>query len=236
VPSAADVFFDPNNAASNPACLVNVNGLVTPVLDASTGLPVTGGPALTLPLGGPGTPRPKIFNRPMLALDQTGLLNVYVGTGDTDHPNDPLGTWDYFYGMTDAGTGCAHPLFVLRFSQNEKMLADPAFLNGVVFGTTYLPPPANLCSDAGDGFLYAWDARTGQPVAAIKNPLTGLMVSKVSLSAINPQLKGSGIPSAPIIRNGKLYLTVEMSPSQPRQIDLGARPIDVKVKTWQRVK
>ena len=26
----------------------------------------------------------------MLALDQTGLLNVYVGTGDTDHPNDPL--------------------------------------------------------------------------------------------------------------------------------------------------
>jgi Tfp pilus tip-associated adhesin PilY1 len=188
---------------------------------------------MTLPLT---APRPKIFNRPMLAIDQTGLLNVYVGTGDTDHPNDPLGTWDYFYALTDTGTGCARPLFVLRFAQNEKMLADPAFLNGVVFATTYLPPAANLCTDAGDGFLYAFDARTGKPVAAIKNPLTGLMVSKVGLSSVNAQLKGSGIPSAPIIRNGKLYLSVETAPSHPRQVDLGSRPIDVKVKTWQRVK
>ncbi|MGZ6098045.1 MAG: pilus assembly protein, partial [Myxococcaceae bacterium] len=234
VPGPGDAFFDPANASGNSACMLDVNGNPTPVLDATTGTPVmVGATPMTLPLS---APRPKIFNRPMLALDQTGLLNVYVGTGDTDHPNDPLGTWDYFYGLTDTGTGCARPLFVLRFAQNEKMLADPAFLNGVVFATTYLPPAANICTDAGDGFLYAFDARTGQPVATIKNPLTGLMVAKVGLSAVNPQLKGSGIPSAPIIRNGKLYLSVETAPSHPRQVDLGSRPIDVKVKTWQRVK
>ena len=233
VPTAADAFFDPANASGNGACLLDVNGNTTPILDATTGVPVmVGMTPLTLPLS---NPRPKIFNRPMLALDQTGLLNVYVGTGDTDHPNDPLGTWDYFYAMTDTGTGCARPLFVLRFAQNEKMLADPAFLNNVIFGTTYLPPSANLCTDAGSGFLYAWDARTGQPVAAIKDPITGLYVSKLDLSA-NPQLKGSGIPSAPIIRNGKLFVAVETDPAHPRQIDLGSQPIDIKVKAWQRVK
>ena len=118
----------------------------------------------------------------------------------------------------------------------EGVVALTLGTSGVVFATTYLPPAANICTDAGDGFLYAFDARTGKPVAAIKNPLTGLLVSKVGLSSVNPQLKGSGIPSAPIIRNGKLYLSVETAPSHPRQVDLGSRPIDVKVKTWQRVK
>ena len=204
-----------------------VSGVTTPILNASTGLPV----GATLPLT---KPRPKIFNRPMLALDQTGLLNVYVGTGDSDHPNDPTG-FDYFFGMTDLGTGCARPLFALRFSPNAKMLSDPAFLNNVIYATTYLPPSgALLCTDAGHGFLYAWDARTGQPTAAIKDPLTGLYVSKLDFSQY-PQLKSSGIPSGPIVRNNKLYLAFEADP-QGRVVDTGQQPNAIKVKGWQRVK
>jgi len=157
-----------------------------------------------------------------------------VGSGDSEHPNDLTG-YDYFFGMTDLGTGCARPLFVLRFAPNEKMLADPAFLNNVVYATTYQPPSgALLCTDAGHGFLYSWDAHTGQPVAAIKDPLTGLMVSKLDFSNY-PQLKNSGIPSAPIIRNGKIYLAFEADP-KGRVVDTGAQAVNVKVKGWQRVK
>jgi hypothetical protein len=29
---------------------------------------------------------------------------------------------------------------------------------------------------------------------------------------------------------------VETDPAHPRQVDLGARPFDIKVKAWQRVK
>jgi len=229
VPNANDVFFDPANSSGNPNCVLDVNGATAQIIDATTGLPVL--PAATLPLP---KPRPKIFNRPMLAVDQTGLLDVYVGSGDSEHPNDLTG-YDYFFGMTDLGTGCARPLFVLRFAPNEKMLADPAFLNNVVYATTYQPPSgALLCTDAGHGFLYSWDAHTGQPVAAIKDPLTGLMVSKLDFSNY-PQLKNSGIPSAPIIRNGKIYLAFEADP-KGRVVDTGAQAVNVKVKGWQRVK
>ena len=227
--TANDVFFDPANSSGNPNCVLDIAGAATPIVDATTGLPVS--PAATLPLP---KPRPKIFNRPMLAIDQTGLLDVYVGSGDSDHPNDPTG-FDYFFGLTDLGTGCARPMFVLRFAQNEKMLADPAFLNNVVYATTYQPPSgALLCTDAGHGFLYAWDAHTGQPVAAIKDPLTGLMVSKLDFSNY-PQLKNSGIPSAPIVRNGKIYLAFEADP-KGRVVDTGAQAVNIKVKGWQRVK
>ena len=228
---AQDAFFDPFNKGGVGTCVQDVNGAAAQILDATTGAPT----GLTLPLA--GTSRPKIFNRPMIAFDTSGLLNVYLGTGDTEHPNDPLGTWDYFYGLQDTGSGCARPLFILRFAQNEKMLSDPAFLDGVIFGTTYTPPSgANVCTDAGHGFLYAWDAFTGQPVKAINDPFNvGVKVSKLDLST-NPQLGGSGIPSGPIVRNGKIYVSVETDPSHPRVIDSAAVPSTVKVKGWQRVK
>jgi len=171
----------------------------------------------------------------MLAFDQTGLLNVYVGTGDSEHPNDPLGTQDYFWGLTDTGTGCGRPLFILRFAPNEKVLADPAFLNNVVYVTTYTPPSSATCSDAGRGFLYSFDARTGQPVKAIIDPFTHLPTAKLDLGQ-NSQLRSSGIPSAPLIRNGKIFVALEADPAHPRQIDLGGQTGPVKVKGWQRVK
>jgi hypothetical protein len=171
----------------------------------------------------------------MLAYDQTGLLNVYVGTGDTEHPNDPLGTQDYFYGITDSGSGCGRPRFIIQFAQNEKVLADPAFLNNVVYVTTYTPPAAASCNDAGRGFLYAFDAQSGQPVKAITDPFTMLPTSKLDLGQ-NAQLSQSGIPSAPLIRNGKIFVALEADPAHPRQIDLGGQSGPIKVKGWQRVK
>ena len=227
----ADPFFDP--ATTNAVCQLDVNGNPAPVTDATTGAPVlSGGTPVTLPFA---KPRPKIFNRPTLAFDQTGLLNVYVGTGDSEHPNDPLGTQDYLYAVTDTGSGCGRPKFIVAFAQNEKVLADPAILNGVLYVTTYTPPTAASCSDAGRGFLYSFDAFTGQPVKAIIDPFTRLPTAKLDLGQ-NAQLSQSGIPSAPLVRNGKIFVALEADPAHPRQIDLGTLQTPVKVKGWQRVK
>ncbi|HZW89723.1 MAG TPA: PilC/PilY family type IV pilus protein, partial [Myxococcaceae bacterium] len=87
--TAADPFFDP--ASSNPVCALNVSGVPTPILDATTGTQVG---IQTLPI--PTIPRAKIYNRPMIAVDSTGSVNVYVGTGDSDNPGD-LGKYDYMY-------------------------------------------------------------------------------------------------------------------------------------------
>ena len=232
--TAADPFFDP--ASTNAACALNVSGVPTPILDATTGVQVVSGVPLTLPIS--TIPRAKIYNRPMIAVDTTGSLNVYVGTGDSDNPG-ALGQYDYFYGLADSGVGCSTPLFVLRFEQGEKVLADPAFLNNVIFVTTYAPvsDPARIC-EVGRGFLYSFDARTGLPVLALLDPFNGnAPTSKLDLGDIrNPQLGQGGIPSAPIVRGNKLYVVNETDPSHPRQIELAISPLTVKVRGWQRVK
>jgi hypothetical protein len=231
--TAADPFFDP--ASSNPVCALNVSGVATPILDATTGVQVVSGTPLTLPIS---KPRPKVYNRPMIAVDSTGSLNVYLGTGDSDNPG-ALGAYDYFYALADTGTGCAAPLFVLRFDQGEKVLSDPAFLNNTVFVTTYAPvtDPLRIC-EVGRGFLYSFDARTGLPVLALLDPFNGnAPTSKLDLGDVrNPQLGQGGIPSAPIVRGNKLYVVNETDPSHPRQIDLAGSPLTVKVRGWQRVK
>jgi PilC-like protein with beta-propeller domain len=231
--TAADPFFDP--ASTNPVCALNVSGVATPIFDATTGVQVVSGSPLTLPLS---KPRPKVYNRPMIAVDSTGSLNVYLGTGDSDNPG-ALGAYDYFYALADTGTGCAAPLFVLRFDQGEKVLSDPAFLNNTVFVTTYAPvsDPSHIC-EVGKGFLYSFDARTGLPVLALLDPFNGnAPTSKLDLGDVrNPQLGQGGIPSAPIVRGNKLYVVNETDPSHPRQIDLAGSPLTVKVRGWQRVK
>ena len=232
--TAADPFFDP--ASTNAVCALNVNGLPTPILDATSGAQVVSGVPLTLPIT--TVPRAKIYNRPIIAIDSTGSVNIYVGTGDSDNPG-ALGNYDYFYGLTDSGTGCAAPLFVLRFDVSEKVLSEPAFLNNTIFITTYAPvnDPAHICQ-VGHGFLYAFDARTGLPVLALKDPFNGnAPVSKLDLGDMrNSQLFEKGIPSTPIVRGNKLYVANELDPSHPRQIDLVGSPLNVKVRGWQRVK
>ena len=229
--TAADPFFDP--ASSNPVCALNVSGAPTPILDAFTGAQVG---TLTLPI--PTVPRPKIYNRPMIAVDSTGSVNMYVGTGDSDNPGD-LGKWDYFYAISDAGPGCGAPLFVLRFALSEKVLSEPAFLNNTIFVTTYAPVNdiTKIC-EVGHGYLYSFDARTGLPVLALKDPFNGnTPVSRLDLGDTrNTQLKERGIPSTPVVRGNKLYVANERDPSHPRQIDLVGSPLTVKVRGWQRVK
>ena len=64
--------------------------------------------------------------------------------------------------------------------------------------------------------------------------MTGNKVSKLDFSNY-PQLKNSGIPSAPIVRKGKIYLAFEAQP-KGRVVETGEQPVTVKVKGWQRVK
>ena len=140
-------FFDP--ASSNAACQLSALGAITPITTALTGLPFTTG-TTTLPLS---RPRPIIYNRPALGLDPSGNVIVYVGTGDTNNPNNAP-TQDYFYAVTDLNNGtCGVPLFILGFAPNEKVLSTPAFIGNNVLLTTYVPPAAgpNSCNDAGPG-------------------------------------------------------------------------------------
>jgi Tfp pilus tip-associated adhesin PilY1 len=191
--TAADPFFDP--ASTNPVCALNVSGVPTPILNATTGVQEVSGVPLTLPI--PTKPRPKIYNRPMIALDTTGSLNVYLGTGDTDNPG-ALGAYDYFYAVADTGApGCGSPLFVLRFDVGEKVLADPAFLNNTIFVTTYAPvsDPLRIC-EVGRFSHRSTRGRTAGPGpdGSLQRERAGL---ELDLGTSATRLGQGGIPSAP---------------------------------------
>jgi len=233
-------FFDP--VSTTVVCQTNGFGVVAPILDATTGNPLTAG-TTTLPLS---RPRPTIYNRPALGLDSAGNLIVYVGTGDTNNPNN-TGTYDYFYAVTDLDTGsCGVPLFVLGFPQNEKVLSDPAFLDNNVLITTYAPPvvgPA-ACNDAGKGYLYSFDAFSGVPTKTILDPITNTYVSRLLLQVKDPKtgnvVSNLGIPTSPIVvtRGNKRYVMVgtEVSGSNMNKFETNVPPVPFKVQGWQRVR
>jgi hypothetical protein len=232
-------FFDPVSAS--PVCEINGLGAVTPILDAISGNPLTTG-TTTLPLA---RPRPTIYNRPAIGLDPSGNVIIYVGTGDTNNPNN-TGTNDYFYAITDLDNGsCGRPLFVLGFPQNEKVLSDPAFLQNNVIITTYVPPltgPA-ACNDAGKGYIYSFDALTGVPTATLLDPITNTYVSRVLLQ--NKDKSGNlvsnlGIPTSPIVvtKNNvsSIMVFTETGGNNGLKFPTNIPPLPFKMQGWQRVR
>jgi Tfp pilus tip-associated adhesin PilY1 len=235
----ATPFFDP--ASSTLTCQLNALGSVTPILNAQTGAPLTTG-TMTLPLS---RPRPTIFNRPSLGLDPSGNVIVYVGTGDSNNPNNAP-TQDYFYAVTDLNNGtCAQPLFILGFGPNEKVLSTPAFLGNNVIITTYVPPASgpNTCNDAGQGFLYSFDAFTGQPTPTLLDPISLLYVSRVLLQVKdqNGNLQSNlGIPTSPIVvtKNNvqSIIVGTETSGGNVNKFSTNVPPVPWKMQGWERVR
>ncbi len=235
----ATPFFDP--ASATASCQISSLGAVTPLLNAVTGVPVTTAP-LTLPLA---RPRPIIYNRPSVGLDASGNVIVYVGTGDSENPNNSP-TQDYFYAVTDLDNGsCGQPLFILQFAPNEKVLSTPAFVGNNVIITTYLPPATGIaaCNDAGQGYIYSFDAYSGLPTATLLDPITNTYVSRVLLQVKdqNGNLQSNlGIPTSPIVvtQNGvqSIMVGTEVSGSNMNKFSTNVPPIPFKMQGWQRIR
>jgi Tfp pilus tip-associated adhesin PilY1 len=233
-------FFDP--ASANMSCQINVLGSVTPIISALTGVPFTTG-TTTLPLS---RPRPIIYNRPSLGLDPSGNVIVYVGTGDSNNPNNAP-TQDYFYAVTDLNNGtCAQPLFILGFAPNEKVLSTPAFIGNNVIITTYVPPASgpNSCNDAGQGFIYSFDAFSGQPTPTLLDPITNTYVSRVLLQIRDPKtgnlVSNLGIPTSPIVvtknNTQSIIVGTEVSGSNLNKFSTNVPPVPWKMQGWERVR
>jgi hypothetical protein len=232
-------FFDP--ASTTPACKTNVLGQVTPIISALTGLPFTSG-TTTLPLS---RPRPTIYNRPSLGLDPSGNVIVYVGTGNSDSPNT-VPSQDYFYAVTDLDNGtCGQPLYIIGFAPNEKVLSTPAFLGTNVILTTYVPPPTTpgQCNDAGQGYLYSFDALSGQPTPTLLDPTTNNYVARVLLQVkdANGNLQSNlGIPTSPIVvtQNNvqSIIVGTETSGGNVNKFSTNVPPVPWTMQGWERVR
>jgi hypothetical protein len=176
------------------------------------------------------TRRP-IFYMPAVAKGDSGNPLVFFGTGDEKHPLDVSGT-DFFYEVEDLGTspGGSPPTCTGRVNwvrvlgqgvdddgqsmQGEKVLARPSVFNRIVYFTTYVPPPPSSECGVGKGYLYGLTmssgaASTGGGQAGLYFDLGGhpLVDSEGHPQPVERLTLGAGVPTAPIITNGTLYVT-----------------------------
>ena len=195
----SDPFFDP--AGTNPACALDVNGVPTPILDAHHRRPDRQRDSAhpphcfraAAPHLQPADDRARL-HRPPQRLTWAPATSTTPGSWAATITSTP---------SPDSGaTGCGTPLFVLRFAQDEKVLADPAFADNVIYVTTYLPRAWATSVE----WVVASSASLRRPHRSAGAGDQGsfqlnLPTSKLDLGA-NPQLARGGIPSGPMIRAG----------------------------------
>jgi hypothetical protein len=141
-----------------------------------------------------------IFTTPAVAKD-TGNYWIFWGTGDKANPNKD-GAQNRFFALKDQNpvnayrisnlTGSGSSGWYINLTEKESVLSDATVYKGIVFFTSYTPPPtvANSCGASGTGALYG--IAMMPVVIQGRNYDVGMNVfSRIDL--------GTGIPSAPII-------------------------------------
>lgn len=145
-----------------------------------------------------------IYTTPSLAVDASGSLWVYVGTGDKTDPAGSEAT-DSFYAIRDSDRSTTYNENNLenitstasyandpdkhgwfwRFGGRERCLAEPLVTDQKVYLTSYIPQAGSSgCDTSGVAKLYIVDYLTG-----------GGEVS----SGVRSETVGSGIASAPVV-------------------------------------
>ncbi len=165
------------------------------------------------------TARP-IFHPPAVARGDSGYNLVFFGTGDEMHPTT-TNTQDYFFEVEDMGTlvsgspaNCTGRInWVIQLPPGEKVLARPSVFNRVVYFTSY--SPSGQCG-AGTGYL--WGVTMSEGVDSTRGGQAGLVYDEEGNELPTPIMKraiGAGVPTAPLVTNGNVYVTTSNLPHNP---------------------
>lgn len=185
----------------------------------------------TLPLSSPGP----IYTRAKIRPRTGGGYDLFVGTGNVDEPGNATNQ-DYFYGIRDVdqangnnATGKGTPIFVQKFDVGEKVVSEPTIIGETVYIPTYMPPVSvNSCAANGDSYIYAVDARTGEPANALPDPANpGQYVPVVKLDNV-------GIVSDLQVLDNRLVFGKGDGSVATLSVKLAS--ITGKVTSWKRVK
>jgi len=178
------------------------------------------------PPAGSWAPTQAIYGAVAPALDESGRLWLYFGTGDL---NDPAGaSQNRFYGLRDEttmtnGAALSEASLVnvtstdtsggsgwyFRLASTEKVFSSADVFNGIVFFSTFTPSTVVSCDGAGTARLHGIEAVSGY--AGI-DWSTGEKLEPTDSSEDRSTVIGSGIPGEPsivtTITDGVLETTV----------------------------
>jgi type IV pilus assembly protein PilY1 len=123
----------------------------------------------------------------------------------------------------------------------EKVLAAPAIANNVVYFTTWKYTGDKTDCGAGKGRLYGLTissaAGAGDLGALALDPLTGTdLGAKKKYFEITDYFSDSrGIPSAPIVTNGMIYLSTSLNADKSKGIPIPQWGGQMRLKKWREV-
>jgi type IV pilus assembly protein PilY1 len=166
------------------------------------------------PPAGEYYPAQAIYVPPGLAVDASGSLWVYFGTGDRNHPNNTA--TNRFYGikdtttmtngsvltesnLTDVTSGSGSPTqgWYIRLANNEKVLAAADVFNKFVAFSSFTPTTVVACgTGGGTAKLYAVNMLAGD---AGVNLATGAVLAAGQSALSFAKTVGTGIPSRPFV-------------------------------------
>ena len=187
----------------------------------------------------PSDKRRPIYYTPAVTKNSGGKILVYFGTGDESHLLDRAD--NYFWEIWDDGgngsviSGSKWPMKLT----NEKILASPSVANNVVYFTSWAPSAEGDCG-AGEGKLFGLNI--SRP--SVTGGTDGLVYVREDGSWSKPDPSdpnkiryitiGQGIPTAPVVTNGAIYVSTSVKADQVKAYLIpgwGA----VTIKAWREV-
>jgi len=172
-----------------------------------------------------------IFYTPAVTKNDEGKTLIFFGTGNE------LGltvlTTNYFYEVEDQGaTGKENWCETLE--NGEKVLASPAVANYVVYFTTWVYRASSEFCGAGEGRLWGLtvskkDSPGGDEGLVVLDPDTGRWTSPKHYISL-----GAGIPSAPVVTNGMVYVSTSLNANKVIQIPIPPWAV-ARVRSWREV-
>lgn len=173
-----------------------------------------------------------IFYPPAVTKNNQEKVLVYFGQGDELDLFEKERTYS-FYEIWDKGDS-GEKIWEKEFTnKGEKVLTSPAVGNNIIYFTTWQYTGIEADCGAGIGRLYGLTTtREG-----IQGGVAGLFYDISGKELKNPETSldlGKGIPSAPVVTNGVIYISTSLN--APRIIEITI-PLwgKGKLKSWREV-
>jgi hypothetical protein len=170
-----------------------------------------------------------IFYSPAVTKNDLGEVLVFFGTGN-ELALTTL-TTNYFYEVKDNGhSGDVN--WSKTLENGEKVLASPAVANNIVYFTSWIYTAASEFCGAGEGRLWGLtitrkDTQGGEAGLVTIDPATGRWSDPMEHMSL-----GAGIPSAPVVTNGMVYVSTSLNANRVIQIPIPPWAV-ARVKSWR---
>jgi len=172
-----------------------------------------------------------IFYTPTVVKNNEGKILVFFGTGNE------LGlttlTTNFFYEIEDEGA-TGKESWSKTLEDGEKVLASPAVLNNVVYFTTWVYLASGEFCGAGEGRL--WGLKVSK--LGEKGGGAGLVTLDTDTGKWKAPQEyislGAGIPSAPVVTNGMVYIGTSLNANRVIQVPIPPQAV-ARIKSWREV-